>query len=716
MNYNYRSSPVLLEALNSFFLPHDFFDTFLFTPKEHDEGKAFSYMPVQSPAGNKKGPCTSEGGVCDAPLTIVEIDKGVGMLEELAAARQIKVLLQGGYTVSDAGGTRPVRPSDIGVLVRYGYEGIKIQNELMGLGIASVRVNETKVLKTAEAAYFTLLLEAILSPSMATINRALLTPITPFSTEELRQLHDEKVVGRFTHYRERWARDGIYTALSAFLSDFEVERHLLRAAGGQRTLANVLHLAELLHTVQMRKGYSEIKLLAWLQRAISDDKRNEGDEFEMRIERDDEAVNIVTIHKSKGLEYGIVIAPFLNFKSAAADAKKPERHLSYRDAEAKRYFSVEKWRLTPAQRQAVELQENQENRRLLYVALTRAIHGCYLFLQGGTSGHFLDRFLAEARRQPADLIHFAPPLLRMPELKAATAEAVEIPAVVLPKVSFRMRQPRWQRLSYTGIHAAGERQPFPKATAQEAAYDTFMFETLKRGSKTGNLLHHLLENANLAEDTLWEKAIAATLRKHLPLQAEAYTPLLRQMLTEVGSARILPAGGGPESEFCLADVSGYKRLAELEFDYPVAPFSAPVLNALSSEAHPFSVRADLKDAEGIMTGKIDFFFEQGGKYYVLDWKSNYLGDTVEAYTPEHLEAAMKRENYHLQYLIYSLAACRYLHQRIPGFDYERDFGGAIYLFVRGVRANSSTGVFVAKPPADLLQKLDGAFKSQGLRE
>ncbi len=716
MNHNYRSAPQLLEALNNFFLPAGQFDTFLFTPQEHSAGKGFGYIPVQSPAGVKKGLCANEEGTTEAPLTIVEIDKGVGMPEEVAAARQIKVLLQGGYTVQDSGGPRPVRPSDIGVLVRFGYQGVKIQNELMGMGIASVRVNETKVLKTAEAVYFTLILEAILSPSVATINRALLTPITPFTTEELRHLDDEKVVSRFAAYRERWARDGIYTALSAFLSDFEVERHLLLAGGGQRALANVLHLAELLHTVQMRKGYSEIKLLSWLHRAISDDKRNEGGEFEMRIERDDEAVNIVTIHKSKGLEYGIVIAPFLNFQSEAANAKKPERHMSYRDNATKRYYSVEKWRMLPSQRQAVELQENQESRRLLYVALTRAVHGCYLFLQGGTSGHFLDKFLVEARRHGGDSIGFAPPILRMPELKPQEEKGPETSPAEIPKVHFKMRQPRWQRMSYTGIHAAGERHPFPKATEQEAEYDAFMFQTLKRGSKTGNLLHHLLENANLAEDKLWDKAIASTLRKHLPLQAEAYTPLLRQMLTEVGSARIQPAacsgeaGSGNEAEeFSLADVSGYKRLAELEFDYPVAPFSAPLLNALSTEDHPFSVRADLKDAEGIMTGKIDFFFEQGGKYYVLDWKSNYLGDTVEAYAPEHFAEAMKRENYHLQYLIYSLAACKYLHQRIPGFDYERDFGGAIYLFVRGVRAGSAAGVFVAKPPAELLEKLDGVF-------
>ncbi len=704
MNYNFRSAPHLIGAMNLFFQPQTHFDTFLFPAGE----QSFSYIAVNSPEGNKKQGCFDAGQVPAAPLNIVEIEKGAGIPEEEAAARQIAVLLQGGYTIGEGGEKRLVRPSDIGVLVRKGFEGVKVQNALMHLGIASVRVNETKVLQTDEAGYFVHLLEAILAPSIATINKALLSPITHFTTGELRRLDDEKVVARFAHYRERWSRDGIYTALSAFLADFEVERHLLQAAGGQRVLANVLHLSELLHSVQLRKGYSELKLLAWLQRAIGDDKRNEGNEFEMRIERDDEAVSIVTIHKSKGLEYNIVVAPFLNLKSGVADERNKERHYSYRDPGSGKYFSIEKARLLPLQRQAIELQENQEARRLLYVAVTRAVHGCYLFLKQD-SHHFLERFLVEARRQPAALIGFLNPVLRMPKFPAPEATAAEAPAAP-PKVSFRLQQPRWQRLSYTGIHAAGERLPFPKATAQEAEYDTFVFETLKRGSKTGNLLHHLLENANLAEDKLWEKAIAATMRKHLPLQAEAYAPLLHQLLLEVGSARIVPAGKSEADAFCLADVSAYKRLAELEFDYPVSPFSAPGLNALSSEMHPFAVKSDLKEAEGIMNGKIDFFFEQGGKFYVLDWKSNYLGDTVDAYRQEHLAGAMTRENYHLQYLIYSLAACRYLEQRIPGFDYERDFGGAVYVFVRGVRAGSTTGIFTAKPPAELLRNLDRIFK------
>ena len=104
-----------------------------------------------------------------------------------------------------------------------------------------------------------------------------------------------------------------------------------------------------------------------------------------------------------------------------------------------------------------------------------------------------------------------------------------------------------------------------------------------------------------------------------------------------------------------------------------------------------------------MNGKIDLFFEHQGKYFVLDWKSNYLGDNLENYGPAALNQAMNESNYHLQYLIYCLASKKYLQSRLLLFNYETDFGGVIYLFVRGVREDSSSGIFVAKPS---LQKMD----------
>jgi len=110
--------------------------------------------------------------------------------------------------------------------------------------------------------------------------------------------------------------------------------------------------------------------------------------------------------------------------------------------------------------------------------------------------------------------------------------------------------------------------------------------------------------------------------------------------------------------------------------------------------------------EGLMNGKIDLFFECREKYFVLDWKSNFLGASLNAYSKEKLKDAMNENNYHLQYLIYTVAVKKYLESRLPDFDYKTDFGGVIYVFLRGVRSNADTGIFVCKPPLKTIEKLE----------
>ena len=143
-----------------------------------------------------------------------------------------------------------------------------------------------------------------------------------------------------------------------------------------------------------------------------------------------------------------------------------------------------------------------------------------------------------------------------------------------------------------------------------------------------------------------------------------------------------------------------------KFDFPVPIFDPQVLNQLSDENTKVQVNFG-DELEGMMNGKIDLFFECKEKYFVLDWKSNFLGSTLDAYSKEKLNEAMNENNYHLQYLIYTLAAKKYLESRLPDFNYEKDFGGVIYVFLRGVRAESETGFFVCKPSLQLIEKLEG---------
>jgi exodeoxyribonuclease V beta subunit len=182
---------------------------------------------------------------------------------------------------------------------------------------------------------------------------------------------------------------------------------------------------------------------------------------------------------------------------------------------------------------------------------------------------------------------------------------------------------------------------------------------------------------------------------------EAYRDKVLGMLSQVTRARFLPG-----SDFSLSQLKRDARLAELEFDYRLSLFNTRDLLALSTPETPFFLESD-KPLEGIMNGKIDLLFRHDGRFYILDWKSNHLGYSLADYGREGVAAAMLENNYHLQYLIYTVAVCRYLAKRVKNFDYERDFGGVIYLFVRGVRADQDTGVFFIKPSLALVEAIEG---------
>jgi exodeoxyribonuclease V beta subunit len=135
-----------------------------------------------------------------------------------------------------------------------------------------------------------------------------------------------------------------------------------------------------------------------------------------------------------------------------------------------------------------------------------------------------------------------------------------------------------------------------------------------------------------------------------------------------------------------------------------------------SSAIPFAKLASTKSNQGsaknfmsgIFKGFIDLSFEHQGKYYVLDYKSNFLGDSDEAYTYENMEASILEHRYDLQFVIYLVALHRLLKQRLPNYNYESDVGGCIYYFLRGYQSEGQ-GVYSAKPPLSLIEAVDAIF-------
>jgi exodeoxyribonuclease V beta subunit len=169
-----------------------------------------------------------------------------------------------------------------------------------------------------------------------------------------------------------------------------------------------------------------------------------------------------------------------------------------------------------------------------------------------------------------------------------------------------------------------------------------------------------------------------------------------------------------ETGLCLACVERVERLDELTFHFPVARLDPGRLTALLRTHGPDGpIRGPIPElafdpVRGYMTGSMDLVFEAGGRYYLADYKSNWLGEGPDAYRAEWLPQVMARETYDLQYLIYSVALIRYLGQRLPEFQYARDFGGVFYLFVRGMdpARGADFGVYRGRPGEELIVALD----------
>jgi exodeoxyribonuclease V beta subunit len=695
MNTNFRSSKPMIEAMNVFFKPTAEFDTFSFI----GEGQSINYINVDSPDENKKG-LMRRGPELLIPITIITQNNNDSILDALAA-QVVELLTNTDYNFGEEGKEKPIKPSDIGILVRTNRQSREVKDKLAFLGIPAVTIGDDKVLESDEAKYLLYLLEAINDTTKASINKALLTSFTGFSTQGIIQLNDEKSLELFKKYKSRWDDDGIYTALMDFVADFKVQQNLLQdnTENGERAITNLYHLIELVHKIQTGKMLSSLELISWLKRGV-EGMEIEGDEYEQRVESDEEAVKIVTIHKSKGLEYKIVIAPYLDFVPGTKDDIR-----SYRDKETGEYISFEKKMMTDEQKGIFLIQMEQEYRRLLYVSITRAVYKCYIYRNSHYRSSTLATFTNALVEANIALIEQNNEPVSIPENYRYTDSNPWSPLPEIKEVHFSLIHQNWTKMSYTMLAAKHDASIKNTNTLHEDEYNKFVFHQLAKGEKTGNLLHAILETINYSNSDRWNSIIETAISRFAPGQRLLYEKMLPEMIRQILQANIQLAG----SSFKLADVTFNKRIHEFEFDFPVASFSTDELNDFSDENMQVNVKS-LGKLEGIMNGKIDLFFEHDGKYFILDWKSNFLGDALEDYSAAGVANAMNENNYHLQYLIYTVAVKKYLESRLPGFDYERDFGGVIYIFMRGVRKNLDKGMFVVKPASKKIALLEKILK------
>lgn len=656
-----------------------------------------------------------------------------------ATASQIRHILtlsqQGKAQFINGSQPRKIAAGDIAVLVRTGTEGRMIKESLAREGIASVYLsNRDSVFTSVIADDIQRLLQGVLTPENERALRAsLASSMFALNARELDALNNdevlwEQVISEFRQYRKIWTEKGVMPMLRAVLSQRHIAERWLEEENGERWLTDYMHIGELLQQAAQDID-SDLGLLRWLAQSVGDAALGLGgsDEQIQRLESERNLVQIVTIHKSKGLEYDLVFLPFVASYREASEGK------FYDPARAETVLDIRK---RPDSMAQADKERLAEDLRLIYVALTRAVYGCFAgvapvrngrstkeptglhhcaigyLLQNGQEGGIADLERA-LKAQISDCTRIEPPPaeegqyfsepLKMPELQARSLSHEIDRLWRVTSYSGLVRQGRGSHdvMTETGgfdIDSAGEQQAELSVEPEQSIF------TFPRGSRPGTFLHSLFEEVEFTRPACTEpnREIITRLLENEQLDM-SWLPILQKLIDDVLAT---PLDG---KSLKLNQKTAETRLAELEFLLPVEVLNAPALNRVIQRHDPLSAQAgDLGfyPVQGMLKGFIDLVFEHQGRYYVLDWKSNHLGDSSDSYHGEALKLAMADHRYDLQYQIYGLALHRFLRTRIPDYEYRRHFGGVYYLFLRGMDGQTTNGVFYSRPDEALIDELD----------
>ena len=732
---NWRSSPAMVGSVNHLFAQVE--KPFLFSQ--------IPFIDVAAAAKNRGLAFELQNQPQPAMQFWLQQGEGVGVSEyqQLMArlcAAQIRDWLSAGQQqqawLVDGDKRRAVQASDITVLVRSRNEAALVRDALSALAIPSVYLsNRDSVFDTPEAKDLLWLLQAVLAPEQErTLRSAMATGLMGLDALVLDSLNQDerawdRLVDEFDGYRSLWLRRGVLPMLREVMKQRHLAENLLATQGGERRLTDVMHLGELLQEASAQLD-SEHALVRWLAQQIAQPNR-QSDNQQLRLESDRHLVQVITIHKSKGLEFDLVWLPFVgNFGQ--------QQQVLYHDRQ-----SFQALLDLNADEESIEWAEEErlaEDLRLLYVALTRSVYHCSIGIapliqgtrkkQGDTDLHrsalgylvqagqagdaaYLQQCLQQLVREGValslvDTLDEQPWLPQTPELSELAAKGFS-----------RQVQDFWRVTSYTGLqqHGVGLMQDLlPRLdvdAAGEQAQDSepaLTPHTFPRGATPGTFLHSLFETLDFTQplDEQW-------LLEQLQQQgfAEHWQPILLAWMQVLLNTPLNETG------VVLSALAPQQKQAELQFYLPIDRLlQARELDALVKNYDPLSARCpalDFQQVQGMLKGFIDLVFCWQGKYYLLDYKSNWLGEDSSAYTRPAMEQAMAEHRYDLQYQLYTLALHRYLRHRLVDYDYQRHFGGVIYLFLRGVDAqHPGNGIFACRPEQALVEGMDRLFSGEAI--
>ncbi len=733
---NFRSETPLVEAVNSLFQSGK--DPFIFP--------GIQFESVQADGKADATPLTI-GGKKEAPLQFWIWDdiynsaiknNAEKILPEKIAA-EISILLATDAKIGD----RKVRPSDIAVLVLENQQAQAVQGALRHYNIPSVLHTNESLFSTHEAEEIKRLLFAIAEPVNERLLRAALsTDLIGLKAQAIDALTNNEqewqdYLLQFREYHEDWMERGFIQMFRRLLLDQNVRQRLLTFQDGERRLTNVLHLSEVLHQSVVERQLGPGGLLKW----FDDQMGSEGEtaeENQLRLESDENAVQLVTVHKSKGLEYPIVFCPF-SWKPAKI--RTADKNLAwYHDGDE---VALDLGSNELSLHQESQLRENlAEKMRLLYVAVTRARNRCYVVwgqfnaaensalayllhqpsaavddLWKATAERFVslgaDDFAADLQKLTRGSIPAGSPTIAINGLphgegiKYSATDKIEAPRVQ----SFTGEiEANWRVTSFSSLRSGALREVLDFDSLEgpgEALPAKIEVPLFPSNIRAGICIHSILQALDFTEDTSIETVVRGKLEQSG--FGEEYDPVVCAMARNALKIE-LPGIG------TLSTVPKKHRLDEMEFYFPLNEISPMQIDDLLRKHDVAGVQSNppnqigrltFNPAKGFMKGYIDTVIRSGERFYIVDWKTNWLGNNPEEYSDAGMRHVLLAHYYHLQYHIYTLALHRYLQQRLPDYDYETHFGGVYYIFLRGLDPKRPhLGLFHDKPSTGLIDEFD----------
>lgn len=722
LDISFRSEKLLLDAINTVFTNVD--RPFLI--------EGIAYRPVHPPKKVREGFAELVETTPEGPLRFRLLQSADKLHNQFDAESMINRTVVADIARLEASGSqlgnRPLKFGDMAILVRTNAQAANLQKLLRASGIKSVLQSEESVFETKEARETLRLLEAVLEPGRDILLRtALATSLVGLNAVEISSLDSAEAkwqswLEKFLLYRSKWEESCFIGFLRYLFVDQKVRQRLIQYSGGERVLTNFLHIAELLHRAESEQRLTPIGLCSWLQEQMQKSVRT-NEEHQLRLESDDDAVLLATVHKSKGLEYPIVFCPFL----WKAGDMQYRREILFHDPMKHDQLTLDlrEIRPNPDDNDRLAGEERMaESLRALYVALTRAQNRCYVY--AGNISEF----------DESPLAHILGAALPAPALQALAEKAGGAISVTtvdpIADQAFATQASRTQNIedlsarpfsaiipsaqmiaSFTGLTAGrAEEEPDrdavevvePPVEAPAGMNDLAGFE---RGLRAGVFLHDVLEHLDFQAPDQIDQLVRLKLAIH-GLKGNGLREALCAQLHLLLETPLRPG-------VTLSQTPLNERLSEVEFSHPIASLQTNQLQKIFVKHggpdlprdFPTSLgRLHFRPVEGFMRGFIDLLLRTGDRYYIVDWKSNWLGNQPSDYDENGIRACMLQHSYFLQYHLYTVATDLYLSRRIPGYHYDKQFGGVFYVFFRGLEPGKpGRGIFYHRPPGPLIEAL-----------